>query len=185
MRRGCGTDELYESLARHARDVAQRFNEPADRLDPLSGLLWDALSTRGLSWVGFYILPDMGIEAPHELVLAARRDKPACSPIGLHGACGQSLLEESVRLIEDVALLGEGYIACDPRDRSEVVLPIYRNGNCWGVLDADSHEQACFGSADVRGLARVLREAGLLDRDPPLRADRLPEADLQPSHRSL
>ena len=90
-----------------------------------------------------------------------------------------------MRLIEDVALLGEGYIACDPPDRSEVVLPIYRNGDRWGVLDADSHEQACFGSSDVLGLARVLREAGLLDRDPPLRADRLPEADLQPSRRSL
>jgi hypothetical protein len=41
------------------------------------------------------------------------------------------------------------------------------------VLDADSHEYACFGSVDVAGLAGILRAAGLLDRDLPIRADRL------------
>lgn len=107
------------------------------------------------------------------MVLSARRDKPACSPIGVHGACGQSFREESVRLIEDVALLGPNYIACDPRDRSELVMPIYRNGIRWGVLDADSHEFACFGDADIVGMAGVLWAAGLLLRDLPIRADRL------------
>ena len=107
------------------------------------------------------------------MILVARRDKPACSPIGVHGACGQSFRAEAIRLIEDVALLGAGYIACDPRDRSELVMPIYRNGAAWGVLDADSHEYACFGPADAAGLASILRAAGLLDRDLPIRADRL------------
>jgi putative methionine-R-sulfoxide reductase with GAF domain len=109
------------------------------------------------------------------MLLAARRDKPACSPIRLHGVCGQGFLEESVRLVEDVALLGAGYIACDPRDRSEIVVPIYRASHRWGVLDADSHEVACFGGTDIVGLCGVLRAAGLLERDLPVRSDRLRE----------
>jgi len=179
MRRGCGNGELYFALRERAMWLEVRHADPAERLAPLCDALWDALAPNGLSWIGFYLeSPDApAVRGPEgqrgEMLLAARRDKPACSPIGLHGVCGQGFLEESVRLVEDVALLGAGYIACDPRDRSEIVLPIYRNGVCWGVLDADSHEVACFGPADVHGLSGVLRAAGLLDRDPPLRADLL------------
>lgn len=179
LRRGCGNDAIYRALRERAMWLEVRFADPTQRLAPLCDALWDALAPHGLSWIGFYL---ENPEAPAvrgegglsgEMLLAARRDKPACSPIGVHGVCGQGFLEESVRLVEDVALLGAGYIACDPRDRSEIVLPIYRNGTCWGVLDADSHEAACFGQTDVDGLSGVLRAAGLLDRDPPLRADRL------------
>lgn len=180
LRRGCGSEAIYRALRESALCLAVRHPDPSDRLGPLCDVLWDALAPRGLSWIGFYLedpeAPLGGNEREGQMLLAARRDKPACSPIGLHGVCGQGFREGSIRLVEDVALLGAGYIACDPRDRSEIVLPIYRNGACWGVLDADSHEVACFGSADVTGLAGVLRAAGLLDRDPPLRADRLHDA---------
>lgn len=169
-RRNCGDEALYAALRRRAFELAIVHVEPADRLAPLCDALWDAMSCRGLSWIGFYLANP---EIPTELLLAARRDKPACSPIGMHGVCGQGFLEEATRVVEDVALLGPGYIACDPRDRSEIVVPIYRNGKPWGVLDADSHEQACFGPIDADGLAGVLRAAGLLDRDPVVRADRL------------
>jgi hypothetical protein len=56
------------------------------------------------------------------------------------------------------------------------VVPIYRNGIRWGVLDADSHEAACFGDSDIVGICGVLRAAGLLHRDLPIRADRLRKA---------
>ena len=170
LRRGCCDEATYLALRRRAFELTIRFADPADRLGPLCDALWAAMAPRGLSWIGFYL---ENPEDPTELLLAARRDKPACSPIGMHGVCGQGFLEESIRVVEDVALLGAGYIACDPRDRSEIVLPIYRNGIRWGVLDADSHEQACFGATDVEGLAGVLRAAGLLERDLSVRTDRL------------
>lgn len=184
VRRGCGSDADYAALAARARVLATADSAPDALLAPLCDALWDALSPKGLSWVGFY-LADPGADgapagasggpAVGEMILAARRDKPACSPIGLQGVCGQGFLEQRIRLVEDVALLGQGYIACDPRDRSEIVVPIYRNGRIWGVLDADSHELACFGQSDVQGLASVLRSAGLLDRELGVRADRLHE----------
>jgi putative methionine-R-sulfoxide reductase with GAF domain len=183
-RRGCGDAVLYEALARRAQEIADAHEAPEARLQPLCDALWDALEARGLSWIGFYLesedCPADPLTRQGELLLGARRDKPACSPIGLHGVCGQGFLEERIRLVEDVALLGAGYIACDPRDRSEIVLPIYRNNRRWGVIDADSHEVACFGDTDVEGLQRVLGAAGLLDRPLSVRADRISDGHGSP-----
>lgn len=61
-----------------------------------------------------------------------------------------------------MADLGPNYIACDPRDRSEVIIPLFdETGRCWGVLDVDSHDTGAFGDRDVDGLLTVLRRAGL------------------------
>jgi putative methionine-R-sulfoxide reductase with GAF domain len=134
------------------RCVGQR----AERMQQVVDLLWEALSGTGVSWIGFYL------RQGEELVLGPRRDKPACSPIGLHGACGQSLLAEKPLVVRDVADLGEGYIACDPRDRSEVVVPLFdEHGECWGVLDADSFDVGAFDDGDASQLTGVLVRAGL------------------------
>jgi putative methionine-R-sulfoxide reductase with GAF domain len=126
--------------------------------------LWGAFSTeRGgvppVSWIGFYTWSK---GAPEELVLGARRDKPACSPIGLHGVCGRGFLEKRPIVVRDVAVLGANYVACDPRDRSEVVVPLLNpDGSCWGVLDGDSHFAGAFDTFDALSLARLLRHVGL------------------------
>jgi len=119
--------------------------------------LWDALQDTAVSWVGFYVH-----EGAEELILGPRRDKAACSPIGLHGVCGQAFRLRKPIIVRDVTELGENYIACDPRDRSEVVVPLFdESGSCWGVLDLDSHEVGAFDDTDVTGLQQVLRAAGL------------------------
>jgi putative methionine-R-sulfoxide reductase with GAF domain len=119
--------------------------------------LWSALKDTGVAWVGFYVH-----EGGDELVLGPMRDKPACSPIGLHGACGRVFTTRQPLVVRDVKELGENYIACDPRDRSEVVVPLLQSdGTCWGVLDLDSHDVGSFSDTDVTGLLDVLRAAGL------------------------
>jgi putative methionine-R-sulfoxide reductase with GAF domain len=76
--------------------------------------------------------------------------------------CGQAFAAKQGIVVRDVADLGGGYIACDPRDRSEVVVPcLDAAGACWGVLDLDSHEVGAFSEQDVEGLRRVLRASGL------------------------
>lgn len=121
--------------------------------------LWGELGDKRVSWLGFYLKnPDSD-----EMLLGPRRDKPACSPIGLHGACGRSYQSRRALVVTDVANLRAGYIACDPRDRSEIVIPMMEpwGEDCWGVFDADSYDIGAFGESDVEGLYRVFVAAGL------------------------
>ncbi len=121
--------------------------------------LWEHLQDAGVSWVGFYLY----VPERDEMVLGPRRDKPACSPIGMHGACGQCFRDDQALIVRDVKELGENYIACDPKDRSEVVLPIHDAGGApIGVLDLDSFDVGSFDETDVAGLQRVLAAAGLV-----------------------
>ncbi len=128
-----------------------------ERMQAVVDALWEALHETGVSWVGFYLH-----EGADELVCGPRRDKPACSPIGLHGACGQCFRSRKPLVVRDVADLGPNYVACDPRDKAEVVVPcLNADGTCWGVLDLDSHSVGSFSDEDTAGLVRVLRAAGL------------------------
>ena len=144
----------YRELARIVKPGTDRESAARAFVDAA----WPLLNPTGVSWIGFYSITP-GRDA---MVLGARRDKPACSPIGLHGACGRCWSACEPLVVRDVADLGAGYIACDPRDRSEVVVPCLEgSGECWGVLDLDSHEIGAFGDDDARELVALLRAAGL------------------------
>lgn len=141
------------------------LNIPSDagrymRMRTVCDALWNAFGTRGYSWCGFYLFDP----AQQSMILAARQPKPACSPIGLEGMCGLCWRELRPVLIHDVRQVADGaYIACDPRDLSEVVVPLIQNNTCWGVLDVDSFEVGAFSQADVDGLLQVAVSAGLSD----------------------
>ena len=142
------------------------------RMRTIADSLWDALHTRGLSWIGFYEIAgpknDHAIEPGSAMLLGPHRDKPACSPIGLHGACGRAWFERTTLVVSDIEHLGEGYVACDPRDVAELVIPcLDEDGSCWGVLDADSFERGCFDALDAAEIWEVLSAAGLTTGTPP------------------
>lgn len=119
---------------------------------------WAALSPQGVSWIGFYF-KDAGADS---MSLGHRRDKPACSPIGLHGVCGQGWSKQRSIVVRDVKVLGADYVACDPRDQSEVVVPVFDpSGACTGVLDVDSFDVGAFTQHDATELARLMIAAGL------------------------
>ena len=129
-----------------------------ERMKAVVDVLWDHLSPTGVSWLGFYS------RAPgaDEMILKERRDKPACSPIGLHGACGQACLSGTTLVVTDVKHLGEGYVACDPKDQSELVIPVFdESGACWGVYDADSFDVGSFDERDAERVRELLVLAGL------------------------
>lgn len=149
-------------MKRHYHELAARLalveGTREERMQIFVDRAWEALHPTGVSWLGFYLH-----HGKDELILGPRRDKPACSPIGLHGACGQVFLRRKPLVVRDVAELGANYIACDPRDRSEVVLPLLDEaGNCWGVLDLDSYDVGAFTGDDVTGLTLLVRKAGLI-----------------------
>jgi putative methionine-R-sulfoxide reductase with GAF domain len=150
----------YEPLIAEARAYAGLT--PGEAMAKAVGLLWGAFGHtdgRGpVSWVGFYLK----VEDKDEMVLVCREPKPACSPIGLHGMCGRSFLTRQSILVADVRTLGANYIACDPKDQSELVIPLIdEQGRCKGVLDVDSYDVGAFDERDVDGMTAVLAGLGL------------------------
>lgn len=112
-----------------------------------AALLWQTLPE--LNWAGFYRMED------GQLVLGPFQGKPACIVIPLgKGVCGTAAAEDRVQLVPDVHQF-PGHIACDGASRSELVIPLHRNGAVWGVLDLDSPREGRFTEEDRLGLLRV------------------------------
>ncbi|MSR68893.1 MAG: GAF domain-containing protein [Phycisphaerales bacterium] len=150
-----------EHLLAGARGIASQFVSRHDRMSALVDLIWETFSNDGLSWVGFYL--DSGTVCQDErLILGPHRDKPACSPIGMHGACGGCLTSKRPVVVADVRDLGGSYIACDPMDRSELVIAcLDRSGAGWGVLDLDSHQIGYFTAQSAADLTTVVNAASI------------------------
>ena len=113
-----------------------------------SALLNGALDD--INWVGFYLM-DRG-----SLVVGPFQGGPACVriPVG-KGVCGTAVLEDRTQRVEDVHAF-PGHIACDSRSRSEIVIPIHKDGIVVGVLDIDSPSLSRFDEQDAEDLRRVV-----------------------------
>ena len=118
-------------------------------LSNASALLWQHLPD--INWAGFYVMEDGA------LVLGPFQGKPACIriPVG-RGVCGTAVAEDAVQLVPDVHQF-PGHIACDGASNSEIVLPIHKDGQVWGVLDIDSPNLARFTAEDQTGLEAVVK----------------------------
>lgn len=96
---------------------------------------------------------------PHtpELRLGPFQGKVACVriPFG-RGVCGTAAATRTSQLIEDVHQF-PGHIACDSASNSEVVVPIFKDGQVVGVLDIDSPSVARFTQEDLSGLEQVVK----------------------------
>ena len=112
-----------------------------------SALIFDCVP--GLNWVGVYLLKD------GQLIVGPFQGKPACVRIALGaGVCGQAAARQTTIVVPDVHEF-PGHIACDSMSRSEIVIPLFRNGSVFGVLDIDSPEPGRFDETDTRGLERL------------------------------
>jgi putative methionine-R-sulfoxide reductase with GAF domain len=117
-------------------------------------VLWDAFAGSPYSWCGFYLLAADG----KSLVLGPHRDRPACSPLPMHGVCGRVASSGRALVAPDVQALGEAHIECDPRNVSEIALPVFdKTGKVWAVFDADSAVPAAFDEMDQRWLEKILK----------------------------
>lgn len=152
------TNRPYHDVRFTARPFITNSDERERAMREVIDSLWNVTSPRGISWIGFYFK----VEGRDEMVLGPRRDKPACSPIGLQGMCGRSFLERKPILVADVRTLGANYIACDPKDMSEAVVPLIApDGSCDAVLDADSYDFGAFTQHDIDHMTAILLRAGL------------------------
>jgi len=125
----------------------------------MSALMYEALPN--LNWVGFYFLQ------AGELVLGPFQGKVACVRIALgRGVCGTAAERRETVIVPDVNAF-PGHIACDAVSRSEIVVPLIKDGRLLGVLDIDSPQIARFDQEDGSGLnaaAALLVQSSDLDR---------------------
>lgn len=103
-----------------------------------------------INWSGFYLLKN------NELVLGPFCGFPATTRIAIgKGVCGTAF-ESGKTLVVDNVCEFPGHIACDVRSKSEVVIPLEKNGKKYGVLDIDSGIYSRFSEKDVKILEKVL-----------------------------
>jgi L-methionine (R)-S-oxide reductase len=101
-------------------------------------------------WVGFYLVKS------EELVLGPFQGPVACTRIKKgKGVCGASWVQEQTLIVPDVEAF-PGHIACSAASKSEIVIPIIRNGKVIGVLDVDSSELNSFDQTDADYLAQII-----------------------------
>lgn len=105
----------------------------------------------GWFWVGFYWVKN------DELILGPFQGPVACTRIRKgRGVCGTSWAEAKTLIVPDVEKF-PGHIACSSLSKSEIVVPIIRNGTVLGVLDVDASELDQFDEVDQRYLEEIVK----------------------------
>ena len=100
-------------------------------------------------WVGFYLVKE------NELVLGPFQGPIACTRIAFgKGVCGTAWKEKKTIVVDDVDKF-PGHIACSSESKSEVVVPVIKNGNVVMVLDVDSSQLASFNQMDEFWLGKI------------------------------
>ena len=138
---------LYADLLSAADALTRDEPDAVANMANLSALIWQFLPD--LNWAGFYRMVE------DELVLGPFQGKAACIRIPLgRGVCGTAAQTRETQLVADVHAF-PGHIACDAASRSELVVPLVKDGALIGVLDIDSPQVGRFDEDDQRGLEAI------------------------------
>lgn len=142
--------EMYRDLVESARALTHGESDRVANMANLAALIWQFLPD--LNWAGFYRVVDGA------LVLGPFMGKPACIRIAFgQGVCGAAAESAQTQLVPDVHAF-PGHIACDADSRSELVVPVLRDGKVVAVIDLDSPLPARFDGEDAAGI-EALAEA--------------------------
>jgi GAF domain-containing protein len=143
--------EQYQALLPQVKALLQ--GEP-DLVANLANMVAALKEQFGWFWVGFYLVKK------EELVLGPFQGPVACTRIQKgRGVCGSSWQQQKTLIVPDVEKF-PGHIACSSLSKSEIVVPVIRNGETVGVLDVDSAEYDQFNETDQQYLEELV---GLLN----------------------
>jgi L-methionine (R)-S-oxide reductase len=143
-----GKRALYADLAAQLGALLEGESDRVANAANTAALIYHGLPD--LNWAGFYF------RQSDELVLGPFQGKPACVRIAWgKGVCGTAAARGAAVIVPDVHEF-PGHIACDPNSRSELVVPLVRNGDIIGVLDLDSPLPARFDEEDRAGCERLV-----------------------------
>lgn len=136
----------YDTLNKMFKSLVEDETNRIANLSNASSLLNYFL--KDINWVGFYLYE----ESSNELVLGPFQGLPACVRIeNGKGVCGTAFRGNDIFIVDNVNEF-PGHIACDANSKSEIVLPIYKDGKGIGVLDIDAPIYDRFTEEDRNGL---------------------------------
>ena len=117
-----------------------------DEIAKMANMVAVLHETFGFWWTGFYrVAPEAGVG---ELVLGPFQGPIACTRIPYNkGVCGTAWAQAQTIVVPDVHLF-PGHIACSSASKSEIVVPFFRNGEVFAVLDIDSADLNTFDEID-------------------------------------
>lgn len=145
-------NEKYSLLYKQIKAVIESENDLIANMANISSMIQ---STFNFLWTGFYRVID------EELVLGPFQGPLACSRIKYgRGVCGTAWKEKRTLVVPDVDKF-PGHIACSSSSRSEIVVPVIKEGNVTAVLDIDSEYLETFDNTDRYWLEKI---AGILDK---------------------
>ncbi|MBN8854374.1 MAG: diguanylate cyclase [Sphingobacteriales bacterium 50-39] len=140
--------EQYASLLPQIRALIEGESDAVSNLANIAAALKEQF---GWFWVGFYMVKN------GELVVGPFQGPVACTRIRKgKGVCGASWQEARTLIVPDVEAF-PGHIACSSLSRSEIVVPIFHQGEIVGVLDVDSAELNTFDEEDQRWLEELVK----------------------------
>jgi L-methionine (R)-S-oxide reductase len=141
--------DFYASLAQQLTGLLHGEPDATANAANMSALIYELMPD--LNWAGFYFM-----RGP-ELVLGPFQGKVACVriPVG-RGVCGTAVERKASMVVPDVHAF-PGHIACDSASRSELVVPLIRNGAVLGVLDLDSPSPNRFDEDDREGCEALVQ----------------------------
>lgn len=142
-------EERYEELLPRAQALLEGEDDLIARMANLAALLH---SEFGFWWTGFYRV------AGDVLILGPFQGPVACTriPFG-KGVCGSAWKQGGTIVVPDVDAF-PGHIACSGESRSEIVVPVFRDGTVCAVLDIDSRELSTFDEVDAKYLEKLAGE---------------------------
>jgi GAF domain-containing protein len=140
------TGSKADKYALLLRQIDALFQDEPDMIARMANVSAMLHETFHFWWTGFY-----RVQAD-ELVLGPFQGPLACTRIKYgRGVCGTAWKEGVTQVVPDVELF-PGHIACSSASRSEIVVPLYKDGRVIAVLDIDSEHLATFDATDQRYL---------------------------------
>jgi len=137
-------DEQYPLLVKQVKSLLKKEDNLITNLSNFTAALKQTFAK--ISWIGFYLFDGT------KLYLGPFQGKVACTEIQIgSGVCGISAKDRKTIIVDDVNKF-PGHIACDVESKSEIVIPIVKDGKLFGVLDLDSAEFGSFNETDEKYL---------------------------------
>jgi len=134
-----------EEVRAEVAELARASRTVGELMQGVCKLLHDRMLK--YNWVGFYML-EPGAKPPVLVLGAFMGAMTPHTRIPLHqGICGAAASSGKTIIVDDVSK-DPRYLACSLETKSEIVVPIFVNGQVAGELDIDSHFAAAFGEED-------------------------------------